>query len=203
MILYGRNLSPYTRRVVMWLILQGRAFEQRPLALTVAEDRETLSKISPVARVPALVVDDGAVLTESLMICDWLDDSAPEKRLVPATGSARRDCLMRLAVLSATTDKGVALFYEAGRRPEDLRWSDWIEHLTGQVTRGLAQLETMAPEQGFWGGAGPDGSDLAAACLMDFLPMTSPHLVEGEPYPRLAGLSARVNALPGIAATKP
>ncbi|MEM9784249.1 MAG: glutathione S-transferase family protein [Pseudomonadota bacterium] len=203
MIVYGRNLSPFVRRVVMWLMLQQRAFEQRAVAMTEAADRETLRAVNPVMRVPTVVCDDGAVLTECAAICDWLDETAPAHRLVPASGAARRDCLSRIAIVSAATDKGVALFYEAARRPEAFRWADWMQHLTGQVTGGMGQLEALAPAEGFFGGDRPDGSDLAATCLMDFVPVTSPHLLEGAPYPALAALAGRVNALPGLGETRP
>ncbi|MEL6211366.1 MAG: glutathione S-transferase family protein [Pseudomonadota bacterium] len=202
MILYGRYLSPFVRRVGCWLALQGRAFELRELAATDPNDLPKLQAINPVARVPALVLEDGAVLTECFAICDWLDETAPEKRLVPASGMARRNCLQRIAMAAATTDKAVALVYDKNRRPEEFHYKPWQARLVSQVEGGLGQIEAGLPEDGFLGGAAPDGSDLATVALHDFLTVTNPFLLEAG-YPRLATHAARLNALPEISATKP
>ncbi|MEM7499340.1 MAG: glutathione S-transferase family protein [Pseudomonadota bacterium] len=202
MILYGRYLSPFVRRVGCWLALQGRDFELRALAATDPNDLPKLKEVNPVARVPALVLDDGTVLVESFAICDWLDETAGDGRLVPPSGPARRDCLQRIAVAAATTDKAVAMVYEKNRRPEELHWAPWQERVAAQVTGGLGQLEAMAPEDGFFGGAEPDGSDLAIMALYDFVALTNPDLLDAG-YPRLAALADRANAIPALGATKP
>lgn len=200
MILYGRNLSPYVRRVAVWLGLQGRAVETRPLA--TAEDFEAILAANPVGRVPTLELDDGTRLIEAWAICDWLDDAAPERRLVPAAGPARRETLQRLALASATADKAVALVYDRNRRPEALHWADWIARLTRQVAGGLAAMEAVAPEAGFFGGDAPDGADVGFVCAFDFIGVMHPEIA-GGPYPRLAALSARANALASFADTRP
>ena len=106
MILYGRNLSPFTRRVLIWCRMQGRAVEQRPLAATEPADAEAIRAVNPVGRVPTLVLEDGTALTESFAICDWLEETAPEgKRLIPASGTARRDCMQRIATAHSTTER--------------------------------------------------------------------------------------------------
>ena len=120
MILYGRNLSPFARRVAIWAALQGRDLERRELTV-MGEDFEKIRAVNPVARVPALVLDDGTKLIESFAICDWLDETAPGgRRLVPARGEARRDCLQRLALANSVAEKAVAMVYERNRRPEQL-----------------------------------------------------------------------------------
>ena len=47
-------------------------------------------KINPKGSIPALVLDDGTVLTEGAVICQFLADLAPEARLLPATGTFER-----------------------------------------------------------------------------------------------------------------
>src|SRR3954453_6274279 len=40
--------------------------------------------LNPQGLVPALELDDGTVLTQSLAIIEWLDDAYPEPKLLPA-----------------------------------------------------------------------------------------------------------------------
>ncbi|MEM6488177.1 MAG: glutathione S-transferase family protein [Pseudomonadota bacterium] len=206
MILYGRNLSPFVRRVHLWLALQRRAFEQQGLAATEPADAEAIRAVNPIRRVPALVLEDGTTLTECFAICDWLDETGGP-RLIPAAGIARREALGRIAVASATSDKAVAMVYERNRRPEAFHYPDWQARLSDQIQEGLALVEASVPETGWmgdrWrGGEGPDGGDLAAVCLHDFLAVTNPWLLEPG-YPRLVALAARANAASPFAASHP
>jgi len=203
MILVGRTLSPFVRRVAVWAAVYGIALKSRPLAATDPKDAEAIREIHPGMRVPALILDDGTVLIESGAICDWLDEGAPEgARLVPASGMPRRACLQRIAMAMATAEKGAALVYEKNRRPEEHQWPAWQERLTGQIRGGLGAVEAALPEAGWQGGAAPDGSDIAAAIVYQFVEATNPWLLEPG-YPRLAALAERAADIPGFAATDP
>lgn len=202
MILYGRDLSPFVRRVAIWCALQDRAIERRKLAATDPVESQEITKVHPGTRVPALVLDDGAVLVESWAICDWLDETAGERRLVPASGRARRDCMQRIAMATAAAEKAVAMVYERNRRPEALHWPDWQARVAGQVRGALAALEAGAPATGFHGGARPDGSDIAIVCALQFVEATNPALLDPG-FPRLAALAARAMEIKAFAGTKP
>ena len=202
MILYGRNLSPFTRRVAIWCALQGREVERRELS-SFGPDFGTIQAVNPVVRVPVLVLDDGARLIETFAICDWLDETAPEgRRLVPERGEARRDCLQRIALANSVAEKAVAMVYERNRRPEELHWADWQRRVAGQVQGGLAELDARVPEEGWSGARGPDGGDVAAIIAYQFVEATNPWLLEPG-YPRLAALVERGMRIDAVAATKP
>lgn len=202
MILYGRYVSPFVRRVGVWLNLQGRAFEHRPL-LVAGDDLEKIRAQNPTARVPILVLDDGAKLIESFAICDCLDETAPEgKRLIPARGPERLECLQRVAMAQATSEKAVALVYEINRRPEEFHWKDWQDRVTMQVRGGLAELDRTVPGEGWSGARGIDGGDIAAAVAYQFAEFTNSWLLEPG-YPRLAALAERAMGIEAFASTKP
>jgi Glutathione S-transferase len=202
MILYGRNLSPYARRVAVWCALQGRAVERREIP-SMGDTWDEVRAHNPVGRVPILILEDGAELIETWAICDWLEDTAPEGgRLVPPTGVPRRDCLQRLALANSTVEKVVALVYEKNRRPDEFQWPDWQERLVTQIRGGLAAMEAAAPGSGWHGGAGPDGSDIATVIAVQMAEATNPWLLEPG-YPRLAALCERAMALAPFAETDP
>ena len=202
MILYGRNLSPFARRVAIWCALQGRKLERREISVAGA-DFDEIKAHNPVARVPILILDDGTHLIESFAICDYLDETAPNgTRLVPDNGAARMECLRRLAVANSTTEKAVAMVYERNRRPEEFHWRDWQVRVAGQTQGGLAELDKVVPDNGWSGADGPDGGDLAALIVYQFVETTNPWLLEPG-YPRLAALATRGMEIEAIAATKP
>ncbi|MEM9224838.1 MAG: glutathione S-transferase family protein [Pseudomonadota bacterium] len=201
MILIGRNLSPYARRVAIWMALQGRSFSRQELAATDPKDAEAIRAYHPGTRVPALVLDDGSVLIDSFAICDFLDDTMPERRLVPASGEARRACLQRMALAHATTEKIVSLVYEKNRRPSELHWSAWQDRVIGQIKGGLDAMEAAAAD-GFNGGEEPDGSDVAIVCAVDMIEATNP-LVADAPLSKLRALQRRAHGIEAFSATKP
>ena len=68
--------SPYARKARMVLDIKGIAYE--PLERCYSLDRkEDLFTASPRAEVPALVLDDGRTLSDSTIICEYLDDAYP------------------------------------------------------------------------------------------------------------------------------
>jgi len=202
MIRYGRNLSPFVRRVAIWCGLQGRKIDRREITVA-GDDFEEIKKHNPVARVPILILDDGTHLIESFAICDWLDETAPEgARLIPASGKPRMNCLQRLALGQSTAEKAVAMVYERNRRPDEFHWRDWQQRVAGQVQGGLAALDASVPGEGWSGAAGPDGGDIAAVCAYQFVEATNPWLLEPG-YPRLKALAERAMEIDAIARTKP
>ena len=203
MILYGRDLSPFVRRIAVWCAMQDRRIERRQIAVS-GEDFATVKSLNPVARVPVLELDDGMRLIDSYAIGDWLDETSPNRvRLIPASGVARRDALQRLAIAMGTAEKAVALVYERNRRPEDLHWKEWQQRVVGQIQGGLAAMDATLPGEA-WSGEGetPDAGDVAAVIAYQFIEASNPWVLEPG-YPRLAAFVERAMAVPGIAASKP
>ena len=83
--LYGYFRSSAAYRVRIALNLKGLGAEHYFRHLRKGEHRspEHLA-LNPQGLVPALVLDDGTVLTQSLAIIEYLDETHPEPRLVPA-----------------------------------------------------------------------------------------------------------------------
>lgn len=202
MILYGRNMSPFVRRVAVWCALQGRDVERRKLTVA-GDDFETLKGVNPLGRVPVLILDDGAALIETAAIIDWLEETAPEgRRLLARSGVERRDQLQQIAYANSTAEKAVALVYDKNRRPAELHWPDWQQRLAGQIRGGLRAMEEMAPADSWLGGDAPNGPDVALVATHDFVQATNPDLLE-EGFPRLSALSERANATRPFAETQP
>ena len=191
MILYGRYLSPYVRRVAVWLGLQEREFDLQPLMVT-GDDFGRLLKINPVGRVPALLLEDGELLVETSVIIDWLESTAPSwgKRLLPRKGGDRRGVMQIIGYANGVADKAVSLVYERQRRPEQYHWPEWQQRLETQLLGGLDWLEAQAPESGYFGGSRPKGADVTVVATYDFVENMHPELLR---HPKLHALSRRAN----------
>ena len=202
MILYGRDLSPFARRLAIFCRLQGHVVERRSI-LVQGDDFERLKQMNPVGRVPVLVLEDGTHLAESYAIGDWLDETTPNGiRMLPAGGIERRDAYQRLATASGTAEKAVALVYERNRRPEEYHWMDWQQRLVAQIQGGLRTLNDTVPGDGWSKPDGPDAGDIAAVIAFQFIEVTNPWVLEPG-YPALQAFVERAMEIPAIAETKP
>lgn len=206
MILVGRDLSPFVRRVRVSLLLLGIAHEQNPLATTT--DIERIRAINPLARVPALLLGgDEPPLIDSWTILDHIDSLAgPARALVPPAGRARREVLRLVALGTGVMEKGVQSFYERTRRPAEKQHAPWQEHCDGQVAGGLAALDAAALQAASLGWPHLTGerltqADVTAAVALDFIRFTGGHLVPAGRYPRLEAMAARLLALPAFQET--
>lgn len=82
MLLYNTPLAPNPRRVRIFLAEKGVAIPTRDIDLLKFEHKsEFYAKVNPLLTVPALVLDDGAVLTESVAICRYIETLHPEPAL--------------------------------------------------------------------------------------------------------------------------
>ena len=203
MILIGRLLSPFVRRVQVTLNLLGLECERKPMG--TATHADAIGEVNPLRRVPVLVLDDGEALIDSNAILDYLDETAgPERALVPASGPGRRKVLRLLALAVGAAEKAVTVYYEKTRRPDDKVWDEWIEQCSNQVRGGLGALEQAVPEDGGWlAGTAMSQSDITTAVVYEFITIVLPDLIGDTDYPRLKALVARMNELDGYASTHP
>ncbi|MGQ3211690.1 MAG: glutathione S-transferase family protein [Shinella sp.] len=84
--LISHHLCPYVQRAAIALAEKGVAFERRTIDLAAKPD--WFLAMSPLGKVPLLVIrrEDGseAVLFESAVICEYLEDTQTDKPLHPA-----------------------------------------------------------------------------------------------------------------------
>lgn len=202
MILVGRNLSPFVRRTAVVLKTLGLPFDTK--GLSTADDAAEILKINPVGRVPSLQLDDGEVLVDSAAIIDYaLETSGPDNGLLAASGADRRAVLKISAIAQGAMEKAVASAYERNRRPKEMVYQGWVDHVEGQTSSALRSLEDMAAAAGEWlHGDRLTLADINAVCALDFIRIAVPYLVEAGTYPALESLSARCNELPAFAETQ-
>jgi maleylpyruvate isomerase len=90
MVLHGYYRSTASWRVRIGLALKGVEARQVSHHLRRGEHRApAFLALNPQGFLPALETDDGAVLTQSLAILEWLEETRPEPPLLPRDPLAR------------------------------------------------------------------------------------------------------------------
>jgi glutathione S-transferase len=195
LILIGQYDSPFVRRVGIALRLYDMAFEHRPWSTFGDADR--IAPFNPLRRVPTVVLDDGEVLIESAMILDHLDEVAgPERALIPASGSDRRQALKVCALATGLADKAVSLFYERVLHPQTSQV--WLDRCATQIEDVLCALDAERSQRSgaYWYGDRIGHADIAVACALRFVGDAHPGSFDGARWPALAAHARRCEELP-------
>ena len=89
MILYDGGRAPNPRRVRIFLAEKGITVPLQPVDLGALQHKSAdFAAINPVQRVPALRLDDGSVIAESIAICRYFEALHPEPALFGAGARA-------------------------------------------------------------------------------------------------------------------
>lgn len=206
--LYGRYLSPFARRVGTSLTLLDLPFEHIPLS--VIDQREELSKLNPMTRVPALELDDGTILIDSAAILDTLDQMAgPAKALMPASGTPRREAMQLIAFAVGACDKMVSAYYERSRRPQEFLYEDWASRCEEQARAALVQIDGAIARATTAGHTYMidnrlTQADVSAVIAFDFARTVLPeHVAPTGALPHLEEFATRLNSMEAFRNTKP
>jgi maleylpyruvate isomerase len=182
---YFRSSAAYRVRIA--LNLKGLAYEYIAIHLTKGEQRAAnYVAINPLALVPALI-DDGATLTQSLAIIEYLDERHPEPPLLPPTPGGR--ARVRAIALAIACDihplNNLRVLHYLTRVlnvSEDAK-NTWYEHW---IEIGLKALETQLANDPATGAfCHGDAPTLADICLVPQLANARRFAIPLEPYPTL------------------
>ena len=202
MILIGRYLSPFVRRVATTLEHYGIAHEHRPLRAG-GEDQDVIRQSNPLGRVPVLVLDNGDVLSESALILDYLDTLVPpDARLAPNGDSGDRFRFRNaLSVATGAAEKSISVYSELAR-PEDRRHAPVLANASRQVRDGFDWLEARVAGTWMWGEA-MTHLDVSTVCYWEFIRIGAPDLFATLDCPRIADVVARAGELDAFRKTMP
>ena len=170
--LISLNASPFARKVrilILELGLQDSVVIQNPGAVTPASNNEVLNKVNPLGLIPALELESGENIYDSLVICDYLNHFAGGA-LIPNDPEQRIQALALHSLANSMLDLAVGLRYETALRPEELRWQTWIDHQKEKIERGLDSLERRCP--GF--NSSPLIGEITVACILGYMDFRYP-----------------------------
>jgi maleylacetoacetate isomerase len=203
--LHGYFRSSAAWRVRIALNLKGLPYAQASRHLRKGEQSAPdFVAMNPQGLVPALEVAGQGVLTQSLAMIEWLEETQPGPKLLPADpwGRARVRALAQIVACDIHPIQNLrVLQYVKHRLGQDQATVDeWARHWIGL---GLAAFEARlrdAPAGRFCHGDAPGLADL---CLVPQLGNARRFATDLSPYPEALRIEAACQALPAFRAAAP
>jgi glutathione S-transferase len=200
----GSYVSPYVRKVLACLNLKGLAYEIDPITPFFGGDE--FERLSPLRRIPVFL-DGELTLTDSSVICEYLDEAHGGHRLLPTAPADRA----RARWLEEYADTRLGdifiwgLFYQRYVHP--MVWREAGDEARAQrmvdaeIPKTLDYLERQLPDEGFlFGDIGIADIAIAApfpnAAHVGFTPAS-------ERWPRVAAFVERTLQHPCLAVLRP
>jgi maleylacetoacetate isomerase len=191
--LYGFWRSLATYRVRAALMLKGVPFEQVSINLLQGKQHaDEYKAVNPQSVVPALVVDGGAPLFESMAILEYLEETHPKPPLLPRDplGRARVRGLAQIVVADGhpLVVPRIRNYLEKEMRQDEPARNRWLAHWTAEALRALEAHLAKEPETGrFCHGDSPTMADV---CLVSQMFGAKFFNVDTAPFPTASRIFA-------------
>ena len=204
MILYD-SIGPNPRVVNMFIAEKNMVIERRPIDIMAGENRQAdYLKIHPGGTTPALLLDDGSTLSETVAICEYLEERQPTPALIGATAEARA----HTRIWVRRIDLGVAEPMTSGFRAAEGRPmfeprmrvapAEAAPTLKAMAADGLRSIEGQMAGRTWITGEHFTLADILLFSFVEFGGLVGQPL--GDELPELAAWRTRVAARPSAAA---
>ena len=188
--------SPYVRKVMACAIARG--LNDKIERWTVGTTDPALLPFNPLSKVPSFATDDGMMLYDSPVICEYLDSLGSAAQLFPAAGPARWNALRQQALGDGILDASQPRRREIALPQDDGRKA-YIDLQRGKVSRAIDVLEK---EAGTFGDLKTIG-EITIGCALGYLDFRFANEPWRPGHPQLDAWYAKVVKLPPLAETMP
>ncbi|WP_237065320.1 maleylacetoacetate isomerase [Microbulbifer guangxiensis] len=199
--LHGYFRSSASYRVRIGLYLKGLDFDYRAVNLLKNEQRgEEYTRLNPQGLVPALV-DGQQVLTQSLAILEWLDETHPQPALLP-TAPLERARIRALSYgiacdIQPVQNLRILRYLQSEYGLTDEQKVDWIRHW---IHEGFVALENQLNPSPFAAGEQPG---LLECCLIPQIYSSERFGMDIAEYPAIHRIMLACNEIPAFIKARP
>ncbi len=163
---YYAQKSPYVRKALVVANEVGIEDQLEKVdCSTTTPVNPDQSNANPLKKIPALELDDGMILFDSPVICEYLDSELGNGSLFPRDLPARWIALRFQALGDGLLDAAILLRYETILRPDNLCWDDGVTAQMNKIDDALADMEDHAASFG----ERVDIGTISVACAVGYL----------------------------------
>jgi glutathione S-transferase len=191
--------SPFVRKVMVVVHELGLA-DRVACVRTVAASTKPhagLMQDNPLSKIPTLVLDDGTVIYDSPVICEYLDSLDGDPKLHPSRPKARLAALRRQALGDGFLDMLVLL------RDERMRANPSDVHKASAAVRKAAVLKSLEAEAAALSAAPFGIGHVAIGCSLSYLDFRFADEDWRKGHPRIAEWHSTFATRPSMRATEP
>jgi glutathione S-transferase len=190
--------SPFGRKVKMTIIMKNLKDKVEITTVDATKGDASLNAANPMGRIPVLVLDNGHVIHDSHVICEYLDHVGTGPALFPRD-STRWEVLTRASLADGIIEAALLKVYEGRYRPENMKVQSWVDRLDSKINLSLDELEKAPPQ---WKEA-PDYGHLTLAAALGYLDFRHPGTWRHNHPKLVAWLDTFARATPAFEASKP
>ncbi|HEY1541894.1 MAG TPA: maleylacetoacetate isomerase [Xanthobacteraceae bacterium] len=199
---YFRSSAAYRARIAF--NLKGVAFDMASIHLTRGGGQQhgaAYRAINPQQRVPALALDNGEVLLQSLAIIEYLDETHPQPPLLPADPTGRAHVRAIAQVIACDIhplNNTSPLFYLKNTLKHDQDTINaWYAHW---ITVGFEAVEALLRPGPYAYGSQPGLADI---CLVPQVANARRFNVPLDKFPKIVAIDAACLKLPAFDTARP
>jgi glutathione S-transferase len=195
--LLGSHRSPYVRKALVVASETGLRdlIELELHSVHLAAHVPEVMAVNPLNKIPTLVLDDGSILYDSLVICDFLAWTAGREDLLPSDRAARFPVLKRHALANGLIDLAIMRLVE-GAKPSERQWPEVVVACDVKMA---AVLDCLERESVALGREGCTLGTLTTAVALNYLDFRFSFLDWRRLRPKLAAWHRDFVARPSLA----
>lgn len=199
--LFCSSTSPYARKATICAALLNLSAQiERVLITTTAiKPNEQLAAHNPMIKLPTLVLNNGQVIYDSRVICEYLSTLANDHQIFPE-GEQRWKALTLQATGDGLLDAALIARYEMAFRPKEYQWDGWFQAQMKKIVGCMSVIEknaaTLETHQLTIG-------EITIACALGFLDFRFGEMGWRHQYPETAAWFEKISLLPVMRDTVP
>lgn len=187
--------SPFSRKVRAVIVEEGLQARVRLVQQPPRDNSSGYFALNPFGRIPTLKTDDGQVLFDSPVICEYLD-GVGGKGLIPASGPERFEALKEQALGDGLLDTMV-LWRQERLRPQEHQAVPSMDYARGVLDRSLTLFESRQPKSRLSIG------DIAIGTALGYVDFRFPDIEWRKQFPKLATWFQALSERESFATTQP
>ncbi|CAB1370047.1 Uncharacterized GST-like protein YibF [Denitratisoma oestradiolicum] len=198
--LIGSITSPYVRKAR--IVLAEKKIEYEFIIESPGSPGSTVANFNPLARIPVLILDDETPVFDSPVIVEYLDNSAPNNKLMPQPSRERMEVKRWEALADGVLDAAVENRY-ASLLDDALQNRSSIARNDAVIIRSLDFMERELGDKPWCMGTHFSLADIAVGSALGYLDFRFPRIDWHGTHPGLHKMFDKLMQRPSFQDTVP